>query len=72
MIIILSVGVPLLNAVPVYYLWNLLMPDLFLLNKVTFFQAFGLVLLSSFLIKSSRYRRGSVLGKRLNKSIDAL
>lgn len=35
----------LLTAIPVFFLWNWLMPDLFGLSQVTFWQALGLSLL---------------------------
>lgn len=43
----------LLITIPVYYLWNWLMPELFGLTKITFLQAYGLILLCSFLFKSN-------------------
>jgi len=41
----------LILGLPVMLLWNWLMPELFSLKEVTFFQAVGLSLLSGFLIK---------------------
>ena len=41
----------LILGLPVMLLWNWLMPQLFGLKEVTFFQAVGLSLLSGFLIK---------------------
>ncbi len=40
-------------AIPLYFLWNWLMPELFGLKIVTFWQAWGLVWLTSLLFKSS-------------------
>lgn len=47
------VGVSVLLALPVMWLWNWLMPDLFGIKTVDFWQAFGLMLLSGMLFKSS-------------------
>lgn len=41
-----------LYAVPVYFLWNWLMPIIFELPKITFWQSIGLCWFSGFLIKS--------------------
>ena len=48
----------LIGAIPVYYLWNWLMPDLFHLPVVTFWQSWGLLGLSSILFKSSMTSKG--------------
>lgn len=42
-----------LYALPVWLLWNWLMPTIFGLTKITFLQALGLGFLSSMLFKSS-------------------
>jgi len=42
-----------LLALPVMWLWDWLMPELFGLTTITFWQALGLNLLSGFLIKSN-------------------
>lgn len=47
----------LLTFVPVYFLWNWLMPELFGLTKITFLQAFGLSALCSCLFKSSSSKK---------------
>lgn len=47
------VVVALLVALPLKWLWNWLMPELFNLQQITFWQALGLSLLSSILFKSS-------------------
>lgn len=41
-------------ALPVQLLWNWLMPKIFGLPEVTFWEALGLVLLSSLLLKSHK------------------
>ena len=45
--------VALVASLPVYWLWNWLMPDLFALKEITWLQALGLSLLCSFLFKPS-------------------
>lgn len=40
-------------ALPTMLLWNWLMPEIFGLPTIGFFQALGLLLLSGFLLKSS-------------------
>ena len=40
-------------TLPVYWLWNWLMPELFGLHTLTFWQALGVALLSSCLFKST-------------------
>lgn len=42
-----------LCAFPVKWLWNWLMPELFALKQITFWQALGLLALSSMLLKTS-------------------
>lgn len=46
------VGCGLLFSLPVYWLWNGLMPNLFHLSTITWFQAWGLLVLSGFLLKA--------------------
>jgi hypothetical protein len=53
LIIGLLVLAGLLFGVPVMILWNLLMPDIFGLPVIGFWQAFGLNLLSSILFKTT-------------------
>lgn len=52
-IFLLAVFYSLLLGGPIWLLWNWLMPILFGLPKITFFQAIGLNLLSSILFKST-------------------
>ena len=40
-------------TLPMYYLWNWLMPDIFGLTKITLWQALGLTLLSDVIFKLS-------------------
>ena len=46
-----------LTGVFVYWLWNWLMPTIFGLHTITWFQAWGLMVLSSLLFKSSSYSK---------------
>lgn len=46
----------LLLSVPVYFLWNWLMPAIFGLKEITLLQALGLMILSNFLFKSTSYK----------------
>jgi hypothetical protein len=52
-IVALVVGVSLLLAAPVMWLWDWLMPTLFGLKKITLCQAWGLMVLCGFLFKSN-------------------
>jgi hypothetical protein len=52
-VIALILIIALLLAFPVMWLWNWLMPVIFGLIKITFWQALGLNLLTGFLFKSS-------------------
>ena len=52
--IIVIVIVALLVGLPVMWLWNWLMPVIFGLPTITYLQAYGLMLLSSFLFKSTK------------------
>jgi len=51
---IITVGIlSILFAFPVKWLWNWLMPVIFELPKITMWQAWGLLTLSGFLLKST-------------------
>ena len=52
-VVILAFLIDLLLAWPFMLLWNWLMPMIFGLTTLTFWQAFGLMLLCSFLFKGS-------------------
>jgi len=45
--------VSIIAAIPVYYLWNWLMPELFAIKAITFLQAWGVNLLAGVLFKSN-------------------
>ena len=49
----LIVGMALLFALPVMWLWNWLMPEIFGLVEITFWQGLGLIMLSGFLFNRS-------------------
>lgn len=49
-IILLFIGV-LLLSLPTYWLWNWLMPVIFGINKITWLQALGVNILTTFLFK---------------------
>lgn len=53
MAMVLAVLFSLVAAVPLFFLWNWLMPAIFGLAKVTFLQAWGLGLLSGILFKNA-------------------
>ena len=61
-IVVIAIAVAVLAAViltiPVYYLWNWLMPEIFGLTTLDFWQAFGISLLSGCL-----FQRGSTKSK---------
>ncbi len=52
-VIVVGIVLILIFTLPVMLLWNWLMPDIFGLQTITFFQAMGLVALSSLLFRSS-------------------
>ena len=47
----MTVGLSLLTALPTLYLWNWLMPVLFGLPVITFWQALGITFLANILFK---------------------
>jgi|APMI01.1.fsa_nt_gi hypothetical protein len=49
--LLISVVVSLVVAIPVFFLWNWLMPVVFGVKAITFLQAWGLLLLASFFFK---------------------
>ena len=55
----LVIIVGLITAFPTKWLWNWLMPVIFDLPKITFWQALGLNLLSSLLLKSANSNSSS-------------
>jgi hypothetical protein len=54
LVAILTLGfVALVLGLPLMWLWNWIMPELFYLNTITFWQAVGLNLLTGILFRSS-------------------
>jgi hypothetical protein len=49
----LVVFIGLLTGIPIYFLWNWLMPTIFRLPEITFWQALGLSVLCSLLFKNN-------------------
>lgn len=43
----------LIQTIPIFFLWNWLMPQLFGVTSITFWEAIGVSLLAAFLFKSS-------------------
>ena len=61
-IVIIAVTVvvsALLTALPVYYLWNWLMPEVFGLATLTFIEALGLSMLAACLFKDGSSKSSS-------------
>src|SRR4051812_15848884 len=50
-VVIAVIGI--VGAIPVYFLWNMLMPAIFGLKAITFVQAWGMYVLASLLFKSN-------------------
>ncbi len=50
--VVIAAAMALILGFAVMWLWNWLMPDIFGLTKITFWQAWGLVVLSHILFKS--------------------
>lgn len=51
--LVLAAGLSLLGAIPTMWLWNWLMPKLFSLPTITFWEAWGLNWLCAILFKST-------------------
>ncbi len=49
--IVLSAIMSFVLAIPAYFLWNWLMPDIFALKVITFWQAWGMVFLAKCIFK---------------------
>ncbi len=54
-VLVLTLAPPLslLLAVPVWFIWNLTVPGVFGLPEITYWQAYGLTLLSFILVKGN-------------------
>lgn len=53
MILLAGAAVAVIVAFPVMLLWDAVMPDIFGLKEITFWQALGLSVLSNLLLKST-------------------
>ena len=53
LVIIIVAGIAVVMSLPVWLLWNWLMPAIFGLKQITWLQALGLLLLSGCLFRSS-------------------
>lgn len=53
LIVVSVIVATLLTALPTYLLWNWLMPEIFGLTKIDFWQALGLSMLSACLFKGT-------------------
>ena len=51
--------IALLLAFPTKWLWNYLMPDIFGLSTITFWQALAMNVLSAILLKSTSYNKSN-------------
>lgn len=56
---VLFAFVGLIVAIPVYLLWNWLMPEIFELGEITYWQAWGLFWLASLLTKGGSSKSSS-------------
>lgn len=65
--IIVVILIMLFVALPLQFLWNWLMPDLFNLPTISFFQAFGLLILSNILFKCNTPSNAEELETKLTK-----
>lgn len=52
LLIFVDLGLCIIATIPVMFLWNWLMTDLFGLKTISLFQSFGLLLLCTFLFKN--------------------
>ena len=51
--------VSIITAIPTYFLWNWLMPEIFAIKVITFWQMWGVNLLAGILFKSSSSSKSS-------------
>ena len=51
--VIITIAIGLLLSLPVFWLWNGILPDLFGFKQITWMEAWGLMILSGLLFKSS-------------------
>ncbi len=58
-VLLVAFGLSVVLAIPVWLLWNWLMPMIFGLTKLTLIQAWGVTFLSSLLFKSGETSTGN-------------
>lgn len=51
--LVVVAGIAFLASLPLYFLWNELMPEIFGLKTITFWQSLGLSIMSSILFKNT-------------------
>ena len=51
--------VSIVSAIPTYFLWNWLMPEIFAIKVITFWQAWGINFLAGVLFKNSSASKSS-------------
>lgn len=56
LVIIIGLGIAIIMGFPMMWLWNALMPSIFGLTKITFWQGVGLNLLSGLLFGKISYK----------------
>ncbi len=54
LVVIVAAIFGIIAAIPIYFLWNWLMPTIFAIKTITFLQAWGIYFLSSMLFKSAK------------------
>ena len=52
-VLVILAAFSLIGAIPLYFLWNWLMPEIFAVKVVTFMQAWGMLFLTSILFKNN-------------------
>ena len=55
--VLMVIGIALLYTLPIYFLWNWLMPNLFGVTKIDLLEALGISLLSGFLFGSGKCKK---------------
>jgi hypothetical protein len=54
--VLIIIAAPLFISFPTMYLWNWLMPDLFALEEIDYWQTLGLLYLSGIFFKSHKFQ----------------
>jgi hypothetical protein len=80
-IILAGIAIIFLACFAMMYLWNLLMPEIFHLPSITYWQAFGLFILSRFLFGGMKFhekghfrkdRRNEIWHEKFDKKLASL